>query len=1308
MLKAIKNLLTKGKTRKIFAKFFSIGISVSMVLAMLMAIVLAMLPNNGAFAGGDKPDKFMTSAKANHWGRSDLRAYMNGVEKNANTLPLDTTNHYRQQSGYYESQFSEAEYKLVQPFTYSTNVLDRSANATSVYETTDRFWLPSVNGRGEKILSWGKEDISADEQRDRSKTSDNGRLIPISYWGYVTPVYSWLRSPYYNYDNTAQLANRVTVTGLDVDRNFGLAAAFKIDLTSVIFASAASAASFPATGGAKKFVIAGSDKFGQKTDDLLPNYGMYLRTKADDGVEFTPDKLTFDGANLTVNYSGGEADHYVVVHAFTEDSLSDGHTSYVAAQKLVESGTSATINVSAWGLSSLKDYTIKVWMEDGSSGSSLAAATTPATFYGTSSGISNTGTEIKNARVFAMKEDLQCSWGDLSELSEDDFKKVIAGKNADATGGVMGTNPTNQKLYLGTANGEPIEFWIAGREDKADDGIIKSDGDIMTLYQATSVENTQFNAYTSNYDFPEKPAVTLQLADEQSVEYTGSAVNYPAGKITFKQDTKDLGENTLKWQHREPGTTTWETGMPTKIGSYEIRCYAEGTDNYEQTSSAVVNFTITKASPTAKNFTFTVPHNLTYDGSEKKATVTTDKAGMGSITAKYFTDEGCTEEAPNVINAGTYYVAITVGEGENYASKENLTDSTWKYEIEKATPAGVDSSSLYTTDTTYGYTLGQVLDADKLQKLIKLPQFNGDYIKGTWSWVDRDDTSVGDVGEHTFKAKFTPDESIKDNFDWSKTNGWNASLGALVTDVRIKVTPLGLSEDSITINLGEEHFTYDGTEKKPTVTVTYGSKTLTENTDYTITWPSDCVNAGDDKKLTVKFKGNYTGAIDKTYKIQQKLIRPQITVSGKPYDGTTDATVSVRFDGLVDGETLENEVDYKIDSATFDDANAGEGKTVNATITLIDFGKAKNYKLSSDTATGKANITKADPTYTQNPIKITAKYGQTLTDAGWNSTLVAPKDVNGEELSGEWGLKDNKNNTVELSTQLNSTGTFNYKAIFILNGSNPNYNTVQIDCTVVVEANTENWGNVEQLPNGKIQYVDNDGTTGIEVSSSNLDENGILWLKEDSDGSSAWYGLKIGDAFDLDKGYRFSVRWLSPKDADYDTYYSQLDDATRAEVDSNRGWTFLVEVKDQSGELIQPQLNKTVNLYVQIGDDWDKEDLQAYYITQGKDESVQVQYGTATYPEGTDEFGVMTLQHFSPYFIYDKLTDEEKAQLDATAEELATQQGRTTEVNEISNNESTKTGDEITYFTIYGLGFIMTLAFGLMTISKINRKKFNK
>ena len=88
---------------------------------------------------GDEPDKFMTSAKANHWGRSDLRVYMNGVEKNANTLPLDTTNHDRQQSGYYESQFSDAEYSLVKPFKYSTAVFDDDGVVTSEYKTTERF-----------------------------------------------------------------------------------------------------------------------------------------------------------------------------------------------------------------------------------------------------------------------------------------------------------------------------------------------------------------------------------------------------------------------------------------------------------------------------------------------------------------------------------------------------------------------------------------------------------------------------------------------------------------------------------------------------------------------------------------------------------------------------------------------------------------------------------------------------------------------------------------------------------------------------------------------------------------------------------------------------------------------------------------------------------------------------------------------------------------------------------------------------------------------------------------------------------------
>ena len=103
------------------------------------------------------------------------------------------------------------------------------------------------------------------------------------------------------------------------------AVAFKIDLASVIFASAASAASFAAagTGGAKKLKSMVLPKkcsdyaaFGEKSNKELPDYGMYLKTSS--SSSFSPTGLSLSGTNLTVNYSGGVADQYVVVHAFKE------------------------------------------------------------------------------------------------------------------------------------------------------------------------------------------------------------------------------------------------------------------------------------------------------------------------------------------------------------------------------------------------------------------------------------------------------------------------------------------------------------------------------------------------------------------------------------------------------------------------------------------------------------------------------------------------------------------------------------------------------------------------------------------------------------------------------------------------------------------------------------------------------------------------------------------------------------------------------------------------------------------------------
>ena len=942
-----------GKTHnKIIPKILSLSVSAS--------LMLAMVPNNGAFA--EEPDKFVTTAFANHWGRSDLRAYLNNVEKTNNTLPINSTNSGSNAANY-PSQFSKAEYGLVQPFTYSTNVLDGPADAE--YKTTDKFWLPSGNYSNNKIISWGAKDISANSQYSQTTTNDKDRIIPISYWSYGNSIYSWLRSPFSDTDGRALSAIRgISVTSPYVNHNRpSPAAAFKIDLASVIFASAASAASLAADDGAKKLEIDGTSaggnyaEFGYVSNKKLPDYGMYLKTSSKDS--FAANSLTLSGNTLTVSYSGGAAGQYVVVHAFKEDSLTGGHTSYVAAKKLAAGGTSATIDVSAWGLSSLNGYTIKVWMEDGSG--SLAKATMPVTFVGTEKKEDGAST---NARVFAMKADLQTSWGSLKNATDLD-----------------GENPTNQKIYFGAHDGSPLEFWIAGRETAANEGEISATGEIMTLYQAKSVETKQFNVSISNYK--ENPTVALQ--DGQPTTYTGSPAVY-SGTVTYQNlagTDLELPENNPTYQYSTDGGSTWTGGMPTNAGTYKIRAKVVANGDYESATSAPVTFIIDK-----------------------------------------------------------------------------------------------------------------------------------------------------------------------------------------------------------------------------------------------------------------------------------KSITPQITAENKDYDGNSEATVTVEFDSLVAGETLEKNVDYTIDSATFDNTNAGNGKTVTATISLTESAKAKNYQLSSKQAT-TADI---------DPKKITVKAEDKWKYFGNDDpelTYTAEGLIGTEKLEGQLERAPGS-----------EVGTYEIKQGTLTNDNNPNYNIEFTPGTFTIKVDKSGWGTPEEHEE-ITHYVDAEGMTSVEVS-----ENGMIWLREESEGTAAWYGLDNTSGI-FKKGSRFYVQWLNEND--HPEAFANIDSNTKAEVEDDNGWLFKVGVIAPDGTRYE-KLDEKVDLYVQIGDDWDRDDLAAFYISQGEDENIPVRYETSDYPEGEDEFGIMTLSHFSPYFIYDKLTDEEKAEAD----------------------ESTKTGDEVTYFAVSGLGLIMTLALGLMLNSKINKKKFDE
>ena len=74
------------------------------------------------------------------------------------------------------------------------------------------------------------------------------------------------------------------------------------------------------------------------------------------------------------------------------------------------------------------------------------------------------------------------------------------------------------------------------------------------------------------------------------------------------------------------------------------------------------------------------------------------------------------------------------------------------------------------------------------------------------------------------------------------------------------------------IILGETSYDFDGTEKKPDVTVTDGSKSLVVGTDYTLTYANN-VNAGT-ASVTITGKGNYTGSSVKYFTISELPTEP--------------------------------------------------------------------------------------------------------------------------------------------------------------------------------------------------------------------------------------------------------------------------------------------------------------------------------------------------------------------------------------------------------------------------------------------------
>ena len=119
------------------------------------------------------------------------------------------------------------------------------------------------------------------------------------------------------------------------------------------------------------------------------------------------------------------------------------------------------------------------------------------------------------------------------------------------------------------------------------------------------------------------------------------------------------------------------------------------------------------------------------------------------------------------------------------------------------------------------------------------------------------------------------------------------------------ITPKSINTQEITVTKPADS-QYDGNEHRNKPTVKDGEKVLVEDTDYTLSYSEDVINAGT-VTVTIKGKGNYSQETTVDYQITPRTVKLTSGSDSKTYDGTPLTKHEVKEDGFVkdDGATYE-------------------------------------------------------------------------------------------------------------------------------------------------------------------------------------------------------------------------------------------------------------------------------------------------------------------------------------------------------------------------------------------------------------------
>ena len=275
-------------------------------------------------------------------------------------------------------------------------------------------------------------------------------------------------------------------------------------------------------------------------------------------------------------------------------------------------------------------------------------------------------------------------------------------------------------------------------------------------------------------------------------------------------------------------------------------------------------------------------------------------------------------------------------------------------------------------------------------------------VNGTYTYTGQAQTPASNDVVVTLGSKTVP----SDQYTISASNNINAGQATVTVTAKADGNYTGSASGKFTIALASLNdakvevsggpFTYDGTSKDPTVTVTLDSKTLSAGTDYTLSYSNS--NGGDGNltnagtvTVTATGKGNYTGTKTEKFTIGKATPKPTTPTGLTAVYGSTLKDVSLPIGWAWDApETSVGNVGENTFPATYNKDSSGNYNPVQQNLTVKV--SPASYKI---TLTGQAvsptQITLNEAVVEPDNTGTTVTYGYNITNeapANWQTERV--------------------------------------------------------------------------------------------------------------------------------------------------------------------------------------------------------------------------------------------------------------------------------------------------------------------------------